>query len=417
MAHESVPPDKPGALAQFRSWFWQRPRAHGEIEAERSVSFLELFYDLVYVVVISQAAHHLAGHVSIRGYTEFAIVFALIWIAWVNGTLYYELHGREDGRTRTFVFLQMGILALLAVFTGDAAGPSAVPFAVVYAVFLVVMTWLWYTIRRHDRPEYMAVTARYLTAMVVSFLVIVASILLPTDARLVTWAGFVLGWLALMLIFGWRSRRRLALGVVPTESMVERFDLLIIIVLGEVVVGVVNGLSAVDQDPLTLATGMLALVVGFGLWWIYFDFAGRRFPRPDGLTLYVWMESHLPFALAIVGAGAAMVGVIAHAHDASTPTDLAWLLAGSVALGLLALVGTIRSLADYERHASIYRPLIVVMVGGAVGALLVGWWQPVPWLLVAALVAILSATWVFAVSRFLAARAWVAEPGDAREVA
>ena len=413
MASESVPPDKPGALAHFRSWFWQRPRAHGEIEAERSVSFLELFYDLVYVVVISQAAHHLAGHVSPRGYVEFAIVFGLVWIAWVNGTLYYELHGREDGRTRTFVFLQMGILALLAVFTGDAAGQTAAPFAGVYALFLIVMTWLWYAVRRHDRPEYMAVTARYMAAMVVSLLVIVASVFLPTDARLVTWAGFVLGWLTLMLVFGWRSRHRLMLGIVPTESMVERFDLLVIIVLGEVVVGVVDGLSGVDQDPLTLGTGMVALVVGFGLWWIFFDFAGRRMPRGDGLTLYAWMESHLPFAMAIVGAGAAMVGLIAHAHDARTPTDIAWLLAGSVALGLLALVGTIRSLVDYERHVTVYRPLILAMVGGAVAALLVGWWQPVPWLLVLALVAILSTTWAFAVYRFLAARAWVEAPGEA----
>ena len=88
------------------------------------VSFLELFYDLVYVVVIAQAAHELAGSVSLRGYLEFLIVFGVIWVAWANGTLYYELHGREDGRTRTYVFLQMAILALLAVFTGKAASDT-----------------------------------------------------------------------------------------------------------------------------------------------------------------------------------------------------------------------------------------------------------------------------------------------------
>ncbi|HEU4544420.1 MAG TPA: low temperature requirement protein A [Jiangellaceae bacterium] len=47
--------------------------------------FLELFYDLAYVAVIAQAAHHLAEHVSFRGFPEFALVFSLIWIAWVNG--------------------------------------------------------------------------------------------------------------------------------------------------------------------------------------------------------------------------------------------------------------------------------------------------------------------------------------------
>ena len=69
-----------------------------EAIADRTVSVLELFDDLVYVAVIGQAAHHLAEHVSARGFVEFAVIFALIWIAWVNGSVYLELHGREDGR-------------------------------------------------------------------------------------------------------------------------------------------------------------------------------------------------------------------------------------------------------------------------------------------------------------------------------
>ncbi len=52
----------------------------------------------------------------------FAVVFALIWIACTNRSPYIELHGRENGRTRAFVFLQIGILALVAVF-----GPASVP--------------------------------------------------------------------------------------------------------------------------------------------------------------------------------------------------------------------------------------------------------------------------------------------------
>jgi low temperature requirement protein LtrA len=59
------------------------------------------------------------------GLSEFAVVFALIWIAWINGSLYLELHGREDGPTRSIVFVQMGIVVLLAVFTADAPGSSA----------------------------------------------------------------------------------------------------------------------------------------------------------------------------------------------------------------------------------------------------------------------------------------------------
>src|SRR4029450_13282475 len=140
-----------GTHGRLRQWLWSPPRGHGEVIADRTVSSLELFYDLVYVAVIGQAAHHLADHVTAAGVVEFTIVFGLVWAAWVNGSLYLELHGREDGRTRSAVFLQMGGLVLLAVFTGDAAGDSATGFALVHATFLGVMTWLWYSVRRQDR--------------------------------------------------------------------------------------------------------------------------------------------------------------------------------------------------------------------------------------------------------------------------
>jgi low temperature requirement protein LtrA len=139
---------------RFKRWFWRPPRAHGEVIADRQVSVLELFYDLVYVAVIGQAAHHLAGDVSVGGVAEFTVVFALIWIAWINGSLYLELHGREDGRTRSVVFVQMGILVLLAVFTAEAADGSGGGFAVVYAAYQVLQTGLWSSVWRQDRRDH-----------------------------------------------------------------------------------------------------------------------------------------------------------------------------------------------------------------------------------------------------------------------
>ncbi len=71
----------------MRIWFRTPPRRHGEVIDEREVSFLELFYDLVYVVLIGSTTHHLAAHVAGRSVVEFAVVFGLIWLAWFNGTL------------------------------------------------------------------------------------------------------------------------------------------------------------------------------------------------------------------------------------------------------------------------------------------------------------------------------------------
>ena len=392
----------------FKRWFWRPPRPHGEIIAGRSVSFLELFYDLVYVAVIAQAAHLLAEHVSIRGSAEFAIVFSLIWIAWVNGSLYIEIHGRDDGRTRIIVFTQMGVLALLAVFTADAANGSGPAFAIAYATFLAVVTWLFSTVRRQerqDRPEFVAETGRYVSGMAVAMGVILASALLSAGPRLIVWAGVAIAWIVGMLLAG-RSTVGLHRGMPPTESLVERFGLFTIIVLGEVVFGVVDGLSSVERNGKTITTGMIALCIGLGLWWIYFDLVGRRLPRNDGPAIANWLLSHLPITMSIAAAGAAMVSLIEHAHDARTPPGTAWLLAGALALGLLALSVTEHTLVDAQRLSVVYQPLSLAMGAGAGAALVVGWARPAPWLLALLLVAILSVLWFFAVSRFLRADAW-----------
>ena len=281
---------------RFKRWLWRPPRPHGEVIAGRTVSFLELFYDLVYVAVISQAGHHIAEHVSARGCAEFAVVFALIWTAWVNGSLYLELHGREDGRTRNIVFVQMGVLVLLAVFTADAADDSGRGFALVYATFLAISTWLWQSVRREDRrdhPEFLAITGRYVAGMGVGVVVIFASAFLPVGARLVAWAVVAATWIVGMALAG-RSVVGLNRGMPPTESLVERFGLFTIIVLGEFVFGVVDGLSSPERDGTTVTTGMIALAIGFGFWWIYFDLVGRRLPRGDGSAMANWLLSHLP---------------------------------------------------------------------------------------------------------------------------
>jgi low temperature requirement protein LtrA len=296
----------------------------------------------------------------------------------------------------------------LAVFTADAPGQGGRGFALVYALFLAISTWLWNSVRRQDRrghPEFLAVTGRYVAAMGAGAVVMLASAFLASGPRLVVWAVVVVAWIAGIVVVG-RSEVGLNLGLPPTESLVERFGLFTIIVLGEFVFGVVDGLSLPERDALTITTGMIALVIGFGFWWIYFDLVGRRLPRADRGALATWVMSHLPIALAITAAGAGMVRLIGHAHDASAPAGTSWLLAGAVATGLLALVLTEQALDDAERLSLVFHPLRLALSGGAAAALIVGWLRPAPWLLALLLVAILSVVWFFAVSRFLRADAW-----------
>ena len=393
------------ALRLFKTWFWRPPRPHGDTIVDRRVSPLELLYDLVYVAVISQAGLDLAEHVSLIRLADFAVVFSLTWIAWTNGSMYLELHGRSDGRTRTYVFLQMGILAILAVLArgaGNRAGPA---FALTYSAFLAVMTWLWYTVRRQDvtkRPELVNETGRYVVAMAVSAAIMVASAYLPAQPRLIVWAVLVAGWIVVLLLMG-RSRIGLGGGMTPTDSLVERFGTFAIIVLGEVVFGVVDGLSLAHRDIETIFTGMVALVVGFGFWWIYFDVVGGRLPKGEGRALANWILGHLPVTLSIALAGVGMVSLIAHAHDASTPAPTAWLLSGAVAVGLIALILISRALSDAARLAAVYRPLEIAMAIGAIVSSLVGAARPAPWIFALLLVVVLTLVWAVAIRGFLLA--------------
>ena len=390
---------------EFRRWFWRPPRAHGDVITERRVSALELLYDLVYVAVIAQVAGHLAHDVSVRTFLEFAVVFTLVWIGWVNGSLYLELHGREDGRTRSFVFLQIGFLALLAVFAGGAATESGTAFALTYAAFLAVLVWLWNSVRRLDAPEVARVTKQYALGLFASGVLIVVSAFLSTDLRLLAWAAFDVFWIGAMLALGFRTRS-FSIGVTPTHSMIERFDTFTIIVLGEVVVGVVAGLSVAGQDVATIATGSLALIVGLGFWWLYFDIVGSRMPHNNGRAIATWILSHLPITLSIAAAGAGMVSLIEHAHDPAAPELTAWLLGGSVAAFLVAEIIAAWSLEDSQRLVHVYRPLTVAMIVAAVFTLAIALLRPSPWLLAALFVAVLTLLWLFAANRFIRAGAW-----------
>ncbi len=398
-------------VARFKRWFWQPPRPHGAILHDRAVSNLELFYDLVYVAVISQVADALAADVSARGAIEFAVVFGMIWMAWINGTLYLEIHGRQDGRTRAIVFLQMGILALLAVFAREATGDRATAFALTYAVLLAVMTWLWQSVRGQDEREYLAITKVYVLAMIASVAIVLVSVVVPAEIRLAIWGALSLAWIIGFVLLA--RHRTFQVAVTPTESMVERFGLFVIIVLGELVIGVVDGLSHADTDALSIVTGLLGLGIGFGFWWAYFDVVGRRMPRRHGPAIAIWMMGHVPVAASIAAAGAAMVGLIEHAHDPQVPADTALLIAGSVAVGLLALVLIAWTLDDARRLPGVYRPVTASLVIGAGTSLAVGWLQPAPWVLALLLGAILAVLWVVVVGLFLRADAWSEEPATA----
>jgi len=158
--------------------------------------------------------------------------------------------------------------------------------------------------------------------------------LLPASARIPAWglidAAYLAGFAAVIL----RADPAPAASLVVTDSLTERFGAFIIIVLGETLTGVVAGLSAEPVSGLSLAVGLVAVVVGFGAWWTYFDFAGGRHPRTQPAATLQWILGHLPLTAAVAVMGAAMVSLVDHAHDGRTPAATAWLLCAGTAVVL-----------------------------------------------------------------------------------
>lgn len=387
--------------ARLRRYLWQPPRPHGEQPRERLVGPLELFYDLAVVVLVAQAAHHLAGHLTWRGLGEFAVVFTLVWIAWANGSLHHELHGHEDARARNTFLLQILILVAMGACIPQAGGARGAAFAVAAGVLFAVVAVLWLLAARGDRPEYRRSSQLFVGGTAACAVLLAGSAVLPATARVPAWglidAAYLAGFAAVILT----ATPAVAAALTITDALIERFGLLTIIVLGETVTGVVEGLAGQPVNGLTLSVGLIAVVVGFGAWWTYFDFAGHRQPTPTRTAHVQWILGHLPLTAAIAAMGAAMVSLVDHAHDDRTPAATAWTLCAGAAVVLCATMLVAASLQDWDRKRDLYRPLAYTCAAVAVACLALGAILPPPLVLGLALVLLLSIPWVLAVAHRL----------------
>jgi low temperature requirement protein LtrA len=391
--------------ARLRRALWQPPRPHGEQPRERAVGPIELFYDLAVVVLVAQSAHRLAGHLTWSGIGEFAAVFTLVWIAWLNGTLYHELHGREDARARSTFLLQILVLAAMGAFIPQAGGARGAAFAVAAGILFAVLAGLWLLAARGDRPEYRRTSRLYVAGTAACAVLLAGTALLPAAARMPAWGlidvAYLGGFAAVTLL----ADPAQVADLVVTDALTERFGAFIIIVLGETLTGVVSGLSGEPVSGRALAVGLVAVVVGFGAWWTYFDFVAGHHPKPERTAILRWMFGHLPLTAAVAAMGAAMVSLVDHAHDSRSPAATAWVLSAGAAvmLGTTMLLATTLKVGDRDR--GLYRPLARICAVVAAACLGVGAARPAPLLLGLALVLLLGIPWGFAVVRQLAGEA------------
>lgn len=117
--------------------------------------------------------------------------------------------------------------------------------------------------------------------------------------------------------------------------------------------GVVSGLSESQQITLeAIFTAMLGMLIGIGLWWVYFDSVSHRIPYPTETAVGTWAYLHLPLTAAIAATGAALLNIVAHASEPIEP-NVRWLLVGSVASVVLItvlLINVVDSGSEVYRH-------------------------------------------------------------------
>lgn len=345
-----------------RQW-WAKPRLRTDEEEdrERRVGWLELFFDLVFVVVVAELSHSLAEHISIEGVVGFVLLFIPVWWIWIGGTFYNERFETNDVSNRIFVFLQMLPVAALAVFAHDALGETSIGFALAYAAGRIIIIILWLRGGWHDQ-RFRPVSNRYAIGFGVSFLLFVSSVFTPPPLRFWLWGlGLLIDVVTPMTTLHIQAR----LPRFSTSRLPERLGLFVIIVLGETLVGVVRGMA--ELHHLTLATGVtgaLGMAVGFGLWWVYFDFVARRQFKRGRWWPLIWTYLHLPLLMGIVAVGAGVGNVVA-SEETSLPGEVRWLIAGAVAVALI-IIGllelTLRRREDEPTHPRL-SPLLKIAGG------------------------------------------------------
>lgn len=300
-------------------------RSRAPDEAHRTSTNLELLFDLTFVVAVSQVAAQLADNLArdrvadaIGGYL---MVFFAVWWAWVNFTWFASAYDTDDVPYRLLTLLQMAGVLVLAAGIPDAFEQSDYATVVVgYVIMRVAMVVQWVRAGRSD-AEHRVAAYRYATGIGVLQLLWVARLVAPEPAAI---PSFIVLAAAELSVPYWAERVRMTTW--HPHHIAERYGLFTIIVLGESVlaatVAVEDGFTEHGVSVELVVVALSALVLLFGLWWLYFlwPIGDRLEGRPE--LSFLWGYGHYVVfaALAALGAGLEVAAEsAAHDVEASDP--------------------------------------------------------------------------------------------------
>ncbi|MFA7250137.1 MAG: low temperature requirement protein A [Dehalococcoidia bacterium] len=319
---------------------WRPPALRGAEHANGApaVSWIELFYDLVFVVAIAGIGHRFIAAPGRASAVEFVVLFGMLWWAWASLTFVVDRFESNDAIDRVLAVFQMfGVAAFAAAASREAsldaiAAPLAASYTITRLVLIAMYARAWWHVTE-SRP----LVGGYLRGFGLDAALWALSIAVPSPARYAMWAAAM----AISLATPWLMRRTQARSPLNASHLPERFGLFTILVLGESVAAVVAGLHPDQAHATTLAGAGAAFVVATGLWWIYFDnFEGsvvRRDPdRRHDWRPTAWIYAHFPLAACLAAAGNGM-GHLITAGEAHESRALVITCSTALAGALLAM--------------------------------------------------------------------------------
>ena len=333
------------------------------------MSWLELFYDLIFVASIIQLGDFLSASVTLEGFGLFMLHFTPLWLAWTGFTVYANRFDVDDFLHRALVLTQMFAMATMAISSHDAMNGEPAAFAASYAVAQAVVAGLY--LRAYLQVPEARQMARYWGgAFAIGAVCFAISALVPAPWTYIFWGVGLLGLLGAP--FSKHSRQLTEAQPIDMHHLTERYGLLTIIVLGESFVKVLTYLTAeAHGDPGYMAKGFFNLALTCCLWWVYFDdVAGSKIKKGRGNFL-VWLMGHLPLTAAITAVGVAVKKAIKFDFSAVPDEKYRWLLAGSLALALLC-VALVDSVTERRNNLLSDRQRVLVRAASAGAVLLLG---------------------------------------------
>jgi low temperature requirement protein LtrA len=229
-------------------------------EADAPVTMLELFFDLVFVFVVTQLAGLVGASSSWVGYAHAALVLLVTW--WIYDGFVWLSNNVTPTTTATRVPMLIAMTCFLAMASSVTTvfGASAWVFATAYLVVVAIHAF------QFSRSS-LGVSSRGIRRIApVNFGV---AVLLFVAAALGTAWGWT-AWLAAILLLVIAGLRRFSYFTLRAEHFAERHRLLIIIALGETVVAIGVAANGRLLQLEVLATFLVAMVVIITLWWTYF---------------------------------------------------------------------------------------------------------------------------------------------------